>query len=70
MEGTACFERIAQELSAIMREKGYKRVSDFRGKLKGYEKHVSQHVSVGKTGEFQCIYVRAVSSRALCLFSV
>lgn len=33
-EGTACFGRIAGELQAIMRHKGYASIADFRGKLK------------------------------------
>lgn len=33
-EGPAIFERIAQELEAIMKKKGYKSIADFRGKVK------------------------------------
>ncbi len=33
-EGPACFARIAGELAAIMREKGYDGIESFRGKLK------------------------------------
>ncbi len=33
-EGTSCFERIGNELQAIMRSKGYQTVNDFRGKLR------------------------------------
>lgn len=34
-EGTACFDRVGQELKAIMQQKGYRTLEDFRGKLKG-----------------------------------
>lgn len=37
-EGPKCFDRIADELRAIMEEKGYGCVDDFRGKLKGWSK--------------------------------
>lgn len=33
-EGPAIFERIAQELEAIMKKKGYQSIADFRGKVK------------------------------------
>lgn len=33
-EGPAIFERIAQELEAIMKKKGYHSITDFRGKVK------------------------------------
>lgn len=33
-EGTECFERIITELKTVMREKEYKTINDFRGKLK------------------------------------
>lgn len=33
-EGVAIFERLAKELEEIMKEKGYEKISDFRGKLK------------------------------------
>ena len=33
-EGPAVFERITNELKAIMEEKGYENLEDFRGKLK------------------------------------
>ena len=33
-EGVAAFERITAELKAIMEEKGYESLEDFRGKLK------------------------------------
>ncbi len=32
-EGVAAFERITAELQAIMAEKGYETIEDFRGKL-------------------------------------
>ena len=32
-EGTEAFERITKELQAIMAEKGYETLDDFRGKL-------------------------------------
>jgi dihydroorotate dehydrogenase (fumarate) len=32
--GTTCFQRIADELTAIMRDKGYSSIEDFKGKLK------------------------------------
>ena len=32
-EGLAAFDRITQELQAIMAEKGYETIDDFRGKL-------------------------------------
>ncbi|CAK9009892.1 unnamed protein product [Durusdinium trenchii] len=34
VEGPTCFYRIAEELKDLMRRKGYKRLEDFRGKLK------------------------------------
>lgn len=37
-EGPKCFDRIADELKVIMKEKGYKSISDFRGKLKEWNK--------------------------------
>lgn len=37
-EGCGCFDRIAGELEAIMRKKGYNSLADFRGKLKPYTK--------------------------------
>lgn len=33
-EGPEVFERITNELKAIMEEKGYENLEDFRGKLK------------------------------------
>ncbi|WP_429971040.1 dihydroorotate oxidase [Fructilactobacillus sp. Tb1] len=36
-EGPAVFERLDNELKAIMKEKGYDKLSDFRGKLKEYQ---------------------------------
>lgn len=36
-EGPGCFERISQELEAIMEGKGYAKLDDFRGKLKTME---------------------------------
>ena len=33
-EGPSAFERITNELKAIMDKKGYKTIEDFRGKLK------------------------------------
>ncbi len=33
-EGLACFTRLGEELQSLMREKGYVRVADFKGKLK------------------------------------
>jgi dihydroorotate dehydrogenase (fumarate) len=38
LEGPACFDRIASELQAIMAKKGYSAISDFKGKLKPYDK--------------------------------
>lgn len=37
-EGPGCFDRICDELKAIMAEKGYNTVEDFRGKLKEWSK--------------------------------
>ena len=37
-EGPKCFDRICGELSDIMKEKGYSKVSDFKGKLKEWSK--------------------------------
>lgn len=36
-EGTGCFERLEQELKALMTKKGYHSVEDFRGKLRSIE---------------------------------
>lgn len=33
-EGAGAFDRILEELKAIMQEKGYTSIEDFRGKLK------------------------------------
>lgn len=38
IEGPGCFQRIAQELEAIMRKKGYSSIDKFRGTLKKYVK--------------------------------
>lgn len=37
-EGAGCFTRIADELEALMVQKGYKTIEDFRGKLKPFDK--------------------------------
>eukprot|EP00981_Chlorochromonas_danica_P013257 scaffold6042_cov247-Ochromonas_danica.AAC.2 len=37
-EGSVCFDRIEKELLAIMKEKGYSSIEDFRGKLKPFVK--------------------------------
>lgn len=37
-EGPGCFDRICNELRAIMKEKGYSSVDEFRGKLKPWSK--------------------------------
>ena len=47
-EGAGCFGRIAAELEAIMRKKGYLSIEDFRGKLKPYERHSSKIPVKGK----------------------
>jgi len=41
-EGPSCFGRIADELGAIMKKKGYASIEDFRGKLKPFEKHTNK----------------------------
>ena len=33
-EGPNAFKRITEELKSIMEEKGYKKIEDFKGKLK------------------------------------
>ena len=38
VEGPGCFDRICDELKAIMKEKGYTKVEDFCGKLKEWSK--------------------------------
>ncbi len=38
IEGPKCFDRICAELQAIMKEKGYKNIYDFKGKLKPWSK--------------------------------
>lgn len=38
VEGGKCFNRISDELIAIMKEKGYKNIEDFRGKIKNWSK--------------------------------
>jgi dihydroorotate dehydrogenase (fumarate) len=38
-EGSKCFGRIKQELLALMKEKGYKTIDDFKGKLKQFERN-------------------------------
>ena len=37
-EGPKCFDRICDELKALMKEKGYSQVSDIQGKLKAWSK--------------------------------
>mmetsp|Transcript_9841 Transcript_9841/g.19390 ORF Transcript_9841/g.19390 Transcript_9841/m.19390 type:complete len:385 (-) Transcript_9841:150-1304(-) len=37
-EGPGCFDRICSELKDIMKEKGYTKIGDFRGKLKEWSK--------------------------------
>ncbi len=37
VEGPDCFNRIADELEAIMKQKGYSSIEQFRGKLKNRE---------------------------------
>mmetsp|Transcript_43792 Transcript_43792/g.139591 ORF Transcript_43792/g.139591 Transcript_43792/m.139591 type:complete len:380 (-) Transcript_43792:109-1248(-) len=37
-EGPSCFDRIAGELEALMKRKGYSSIEQFRGKLKPYSK--------------------------------
>lgn len=39
LEGPDCFNRIAAELSAIMAQKGYTSIGDFRGQLKPYDRN-------------------------------
>jgi len=41
VEGPGCFDRICDELREIMKEKGYTKVDDFRGKLKEWSKEGS-----------------------------
>ncbi len=38
IEGPICFARIAGELEAIMKRKGYTSIADFKGKLRPYVK--------------------------------
>lgn len=38
LEGPGCFDRICRELRLIMKEKGYTKIEDFRGKLKEWSK--------------------------------
>jgi len=38
IEGPTCFDRICAELQSIMKEKGYKSIDDFKGKLKSWSK--------------------------------
>jgi dihydroorotate dehydrogenase (fumarate) len=38
LEGPKCFNRIIDELEAIMARKGYKTIDEFRGKLRDYDK--------------------------------
>ena len=37
-EGPRCFDRICGELEGIMTKKGYTSISDFKGKLKEFQK--------------------------------
>jgi dihydroorotate dehydrogenase (fumarate) len=39
-EGPQCFDRIAEELEALMKSKGYSSINDFKGKLRNFEKGV------------------------------
>lgn len=39
-EGSSCFERIASELEAVMKDKGYNNIEEFRGRLKPYARPV------------------------------
>lgn len=39
LEGPGCFDRIAAELAAIMKSKGYSSIAEFKGRLKPYDKN-------------------------------
>lgn len=47
IEGPGCFDRIASELQAIMKRKGYKSIDDFRGKLKEFDRTLSKPAIAG-----------------------
>lgn len=42
LEGPACFERIASELEAIMKKKGYTSLDQFRGNLKNFDRALAK----------------------------
>lgn len=46
-EGAGCFDRIAKELQEIMVKRGYKRIEDFRGKLKPYRRPARKAANEG-----------------------
>jgi dihydroorotate dehydrogenase (fumarate) len=47
-EGPKCFDRIADELRALMKEKGYKSIDDFKGKLKEWNKEGANQARVAR----------------------
>jgi dihydroorotate dehydrogenase (fumarate) len=50
-EGSSCFERISKELETIMKQKGYKNIEEFRGKLKPYIRPSSTQKAKANTSE-------------------
>lgn len=50
-EGAGCFKRIADELKAIMQEKGYNSIEEFRGKLKPYSRPTRKPTSCDAQNE-------------------
>lgn len=67
LEGPQCFYRIAEELSAIMAKKGYTSISDFKGKLKVFDKNnkpVDEQIAQPKT--YIPIWVYVIL--AVCIF--
>ena len=54
-EGAKCFDRIAEELEAIMKSKNYTSIHDFRGKLKPYQPHkIKDSLRRVDKGEYTC----------------
>ena len=65
LEGPACFDRIADELKALMKAKGYTTLDDFRGKLAVFEGEQAEVLGeVGVRGAAVDVGAQAARARA------
>mmetsp|Transcript_13449 Transcript_13449/g.18404 ORF Transcript_13449/g.18404 Transcript_13449/m.18404 type:complete len:375 (-) Transcript_13449:139-1263(-) len=76
-EGAVCFDRISSELKDIMKRKGYKSISDFRGKLKPYSKpsvskaaQAKSSSNVEKSGFMANLHMRLVMDFIVVFFAM